>query len=448
MRSRSLHYSADWNRFSLSRAKAGMFRLGDARVNLESSEDAEDDTSTGSAGQVAGADFRTYIPQGQLVADAADCRGRPDGLGALRHDPRVHGPLVFRAPVPLPDAVLLAVRQRRMRAGLEHAGPVDPGRAAGHPVRVRVAGVRARLPADVLLLPAGVLPGVLARAVRVRGARAARHVLRRDQVPADRAEPAPLLLLPGRARRDLAQLRRGAGVPRPGRELRDRHRVADPAGQRGPAVGLRAGLPLVPAHHRRAAEELLLPSGPVLGLDEGLAAERAAHAVRLDHAGHADAGRPVHPAPGQRGFPRSENLQLTERAVVMSDTVPAEIGRYSYDVVGVGAGGSGLRAAIEARARGKKTAIISKSLFGKAHTVMAEAGAAAAMGNVNPADNWQVRFRDTMRGGKFLSNRLGGNSLSDLLVFGRRAGAGAADYLDALSARPAVSAVAVAEAQA
>ncbi|MGH3421079.1 MAG: fumarate reductase/succinate dehydrogenase flavoprotein subunit, partial [Streptosporangiaceae bacterium] len=88
----------------------------------------------------------------------------------------------------------------------------------------------------------------------------------------------------------------------------------------------------------------------------------------------------------------------------MSDTVSAEIGRYSYDVVVVGAGGSGLRAAIEARARGKKTAIISKSLFGKAHTVMAEGGCAVAMGNVNPHDNWQVHFRDTMRGGKFLNN--------------------------------------------
>jgi succinate dehydrogenase / fumarate reductase, flavoprotein subunit len=78
--------------------------------------------------------------------------------------------------------------------------------------------------------------------------------------------------------------------------------------------------------------------------------------------------------------------------------------RYSYDVVVVGAGGSGLRAAIEARLHGKKTAVISKSLFGKAHTVMAEGGCAAAMGNVYPNDNWQVHFRDTMRGGKFLNN--------------------------------------------
>src|SRR5580765_2173070 len=81
-----------------------------------------------------------------------------------------------------------------------------------------------------------------------------------------------------------------------------------------------------------------------------------------------------------------------------------DIEQHTYDVVVIGAGGAGLRAAIEARAQGKKTAIISKSLFGKAHTVMAEGGCAAAMGNVNSNDNWQVHYRDTMRGGKFLNN--------------------------------------------
>ena len=81
-----------------------------------------------------------------------------------------------------------------------------------------------------------------------------------------------------------------------------------------------------------------------------------------------------------------------------------ELERHSYDVVVIGAGGAGLRAAIEAREQGKRTAIVCKSLFGKAHTVMAEGGCAAAMGNVNNNDNWQVHFRDTMRGGKFLNN--------------------------------------------
>ena len=82
----------------------------------------------------------------------------------------------------------------------------------------------------------------------------------------------------------------------------------------------------------------------------------------------------------------------------------ADIETHTYDVVIIGAGGAGLRAAIEARVQGKKTAIISKSLFGKAHTVMAEGGCAAAMGNVNDKDNWMVHFGDTMRGGKFLNN--------------------------------------------
>jgi succinate dehydrogenase / fumarate reductase flavoprotein subunit len=78
--------------------------------------------------------------------------------------------------------------------------------------------------------------------------------------------------------------------------------------------------------------------------------------------------------------------------------------RQRWDVVIVGAGGAGLRAAIAAREQGMRTAVICKSLFGKAHTVMAEGGIAASMGNVNDADNWQVHFRDTMRGGKFLNH--------------------------------------------
>ena len=82
----------------------------------------------------------------------------------------------------------------------------------------------------------------------------------------------------------------------------------------------------------------------------------------------------------------------------------AEVERHQYDVVVIGAGGAGLRAVIEARERGLKVAVVCKSLFGKAHTVMAEGGCAASMGNANPKDNWQVHFGDTMRGGKFLNN--------------------------------------------
>jgi succinate dehydrogenase flavoprotein subunit len=77
---------------------------------------------------------------------------------------------------------------------------------------------------------------------------------------------------------------------------------------------------------------------------------------------------------------------------------------HEHDVLIIGAGGAGLRAAIEALAQGASVGVICKSLLGKAHTVMAEGGIAAAMANVDQADNWQVHFRDTMRGGKFLNN--------------------------------------------
>src|SRR5271168_4117796 len=81
-----------------------------------------------------------------------------------------------------------------------------------------------------------------------------------------------------------------------------------------------------------------------------------------------------------------------------------EFQRFSYDVLVIGAGGAGLRAAIEAGAAGAKVGVVCKSLLGKAHTVMAEGGIAAAMANVDTADGWKPHFRDTMRGGKFLNN--------------------------------------------
>ncbi|MCH8332520.1 fumarate reductase/succinate dehydrogenase flavoprotein subunit [Candidatus Sumerlaeota bacterium] len=77
---------------------------------------------------------------------------------------------------------------------------------------------------------------------------------------------------------------------------------------------------------------------------------------------------------------------------------------HEFDVVVIGAGGAGLRAAIEASASGVKTALVCKSLLGKAHTVMAEGGVAAALANVDKRDNWQVHFRDTMKGGKYLGD--------------------------------------------
>src|SRR5256712_10638826 len=77
---------------------------------------------------------------------------------------------------------------------------------------------------------------------------------------------------------------------------------------------------------------------------------------------------------------------------------------HPYDVLVIGAGGAGLRAAIEASSMGLSVGMVSKSLLGKAHTVMAEGGIAAAMGNVDERDNWKVHFADTMRGGQYVNN--------------------------------------------
>ena len=111
-----------------------------------------------------------------------------------------------------------------------------------------------------------------------------------------------------------------------------------------------------------------------------------------DNTGSTAAGAPTrHPMTGNR----------------MTSEAPAEghgFEEHSYDVVVIGAGAAGLRAAIAAHDAGARMAIVCKSLLGKAHTVMAEGGIAAAMGNAYPEDNWKVHFRDTMRGGKMLNH--------------------------------------------
>src|SRR6202046_2930991 len=81
-----------------------------------------------------------------------------------------------------------------------------------------------------------------------------------------------------------------------------------------------------------------------------------------------------------------------------------EFQRFSYDVLVIGAGGAGLRAAIEAGTTGAKVGVVCKSLLGKAHTVMAEGGIAAALANVDDRDSWRVHYADTMRGGQYLNN--------------------------------------------
>jgi hypothetical protein len=128
------------------------------------------------------------------------------------------------------------------------------------------------------------------------------------------------------------------------------------------------------------------------------AAQRQAHAVRLDEPGLRGLHRPLRAPGGQRHHPR---LRLP---LLRGSSTMTEYETHEFDVIIIGAGGAGLRAAIEARSRGLRTALVCKSLLGKAHTVMAEGGVAAAMGNVYSEDNWKVHFRDTMRGGKMLNN--------------------------------------------
>jgi succinate dehydrogenase / fumarate reductase flavoprotein subunit len=82
----------------------------------------------------------------------------------------------------------------------------------------------------------------------------------------------------------------------------------------------------------------------------------------------------------------------------------ADMQTFEHDVLVIGAGGAGLRAAIEASAAGSKVGLVCKSLLGKAHTVMAEGGIAAALANVDQRDGWQVHFADTMRGGQYVNH--------------------------------------------
>ena len=118
-------------------------------------------------------------------------------------------------------------------------------------------------------------------------------------------------------------------------------------------------------------------------------------------------GRSLHLPAGHRPHRGREVFLMARHEMTgneMSYYSEGGMERHAYDVVVVGAGGAGLRAAIAAHEAGAETAIVCKSLLGKAHTVMAEGGIAAAMGNRWPEDNWEVHFRDTMRGGKMLNN--------------------------------------------
>ena len=168
--------------------------------------------------------------------------------------------------------------------------------------------------------------------------------------------------------------------------------------QRHAPVAVLAELPRLSPPVRWRGQAVLGVTHPAPDLEDPHPAQCQAHGVRLDEPGLRGLHRSLRSAGGQWDHPRLR-LPLLRGIGHM-----AEYETHDFDVIIVGAGGAGLRAAIEARAQGLRTALVCKSLLGKAHTVMAEGGVAAALGNVYAEDSWQVHFRDTMRGGKMLNN--------------------------------------------
>src|ERR671919_1621797 len=284
-------------------------------------------------------------------------------------------------------AVLLALPGQQLRPS-DAPGDrrlVDPIAGVADP------SVPPRVSAHVLLLPQGLLPLVLAIPPGVRGGRAPPPLYGGDAFPADPSEHSPLFLLCGAPVPDHPLHRRCQGFFF-SRRLRTGARHGDTSGERRAAGCLHNLLPFLSTSVRRVRR------CSVRGTETSQAV-----AFRLeteppswrDRVGQPVRGRPHRRlrTPGVDGRDqRPEALLMTEREV------------HEFDVVVIGAGGAGLRAAIEARADGASTALICKTLLGKAHTVMAEGGVAAALGTVYSEDNWKVHFRDTMRGGKMVNN--------------------------------------------
>src|SRR6185436_7382892 len=251
----------------------------------------------------------------------------------------------------------------------------------------------ARVPPDLLLLPPVVLPRVLLVPSGVHRAGRASEVQRRDALPVGDPEHPPLRPVP----RDP-----GARDPLVGRDpgfqlrrtFRRRCRDRDHGHQRRAPQWLHVRLPCRALSRRRLPRFVprQIPALPALELGEP--AQCAPLAMGMVQPFRRRADRPLHPT----------RRDGRDHGSAVGVVVASEYETHDYDVVVIGAGGAGLRAAIEASAMGVKTALVCKSLLGKAHTVMAEGGIAAAMGNVWKEDNWKVHFRDTMRGGKLLNN--------------------------------------------
>src|SRR6478609_1178258 len=262
-------------------------------------------------GSRAGAHRGAHAAHRPVVGRAGGHLHPAGGLAAVCAHPHGVAALLLRRGVPLPLAVLVALplgvlrpRLSRLRDLVRRVPAVRPARPAG-------PAVPARVPADLLLLPQGLLPIVLALAAGLRRRRAAREVHRRDPLPPDPPERAPLLLLRRDCRVAHQQLRRHPGVPRQGRRVRYRARHADHAGERRLPLGLHRFLSLLPPPHRRPAAALLQAPDPLLAVDPGVEAQHPPHAARLDDARDPHGHGRLHRAGVSRRHYRSEAGELT-----------------------------------------------------------------------------------------------------------------------------------------
>src|SRR5277367_4770220 len=252
-----------------------------------------------------------------------------------------------------------------------------------------------RFPRHLLLLSQSLLPRVFSRSAGLCRRRASQsQISGRDKVSLHPAKSSPLFFLPGARVPGLSLVRRRPRL-QIRRPLRHRRRHARHERQHRHAHPLHIFLPLASPPRRRQTRLLLLRNfwyASPRRLARRHLSKRPPHGAGLDESHHCRLHRLLHSHGCQRRHPRPE------------DPVTTSYETREHDVLIIGAGGAGLRAAIEALAQGASVAVVCKSLLGKAHTVMAEGGIAAAMCNVDSADGWKPHFKDTMFGGKYLNN--------------------------------------------
>ena len=291
----------------------------------------------------------------------------------------------------LPVAAVLAADHARLAADLvqpRHPHPVDP----------------ARLPGDLLLLPQGLLPVLLRRSARLRGRRAddPSPLPDGDGPPVHPPEPPPVLpvsrvrpaVLPVGRRRVVARGSTASGGSGSGR-VHPRFNAAAP----DRATRCRATRSATSSAAGSTASRARAGRRSATALWQRLTALNRHHmAWAWASLITVDARRRLRPPARARAS--SPTRRSTSRRVDDSQAPRDRAAGPPHDVLVIGAGGAGLRAAIEAKAAGADVGLVCKSLLGKAHTVMAEGGVAAALGHVAAADSWQIHFRDTMVGGK------------------------------------------------